>query len=79
MERRKPPFIRRFVVYYCSALYTASTLWIISGMPLAAVLIWQGFTVGGNPDPLAPHTDATAAVLDISVLVFREFDLKKRA
>ena len=50
----------------------ASALWIIGGLTLAAVLIWQGLTVGGNPDPLAPHTDATAAVLDISVLVFRE-------
>lgn len=39
---------------------------------LAAVLIWQGITARGNPDPLAPHGDGTAAILDIGVLVFRE-------
>jgi high-affinity iron transporter len=46
-------------------------LWI-GGLSLATLLIWEGFTANGNPDPLAPHSDATAAVLDISVLVFRE-------
>lgn len=46
-------------------------LWF-GGLTLAAVLIWEGFTASGNPDPLAPHSDPTAAVLDISVLVFRE-------
>jgi high-affinity iron transporter len=46
-------------------------LWI-GALTLAAVLIWEGFAAGGNPDPLAPHSDATAAVLDIGVLVFRE-------
>ena len=44
----------------------------IGGLVLAAVLIWEGFATGGNPDPLAPHSDPTAAVVDISVLVFRE-------
>jgi high-affinity iron transporter len=46
-------------------------LWI-GGLTLAAALIWEGFTAKGNPDPLAPHADATAAVVDIGVLVFRE-------
>ncbi len=48
-----------------------AALWI-GGLALAAVLIWEGFTSSGNPDPLAPHSDPTAAVLDIGVLVFRE-------
>jgi high-affinity iron transporter len=48
-----------------------AALWI-GGLALAAVLIWQGVTSGGNPDPLAPHSDPTASVLDIGVLVFRE-------
>jgi len=48
-----------------------AALWI-GGLALAAVLIWEGFTSSGNPDPLAPHSYPTAAVLDIGVLVFRE-------
>jgi high-affinity iron transporter len=37
-----------------------------------ALLIWQGLTSSGAPDPTAAHTGATAAVIDIGVLVFRE-------
>jgi high-affinity iron transporter len=39
---------------------------------VAALLVWQGFTAAGSPDPLALHTGGTAAVLDIGVLTFRE-------
>ncbi len=39
---------------------------------IIGVLVWQGVTAHGNPDPTAPHTSPTAAVLDIAVLVFRE-------
>ncbi len=35
-------------------------------------MIWQAFSQGGNPDPLAPHLSFNAAALDIGVLVFRE-------
>ena len=36
------------------------------------ILIWQGVTAKGAPDPTLPHTSKTVAVLDIGVLVFRE-------
>ncbi len=36
------------------------------------VLIWQGFTASGAPNPLAYKAGSTAGILDISVLVFRE-------
>jgi high-affinity iron transporter len=36
------------------------------------VLIWQGVTVNGAPDPTQPQTSKTVALLDIAVLVFRE-------
>jgi high-affinity iron transporter len=36
------------------------------------VLIWQGVTAKGAPDPSQPHTSQTVALLDIAVLVFRE-------
>ncbi|WP_254064646.1 FTR1 family protein [Granulicella sp. S156] len=39
---------------------------------LLAVLVWQGITSSGNPNPTAPQTTSSAAVLDIGVLVFRE-------
>jgi high-affinity iron transporter len=39
---------------------------------VAAVLIWQGLTAQGTPDPLRPNTSPTVAFLDIAVLVFRE-------
>src|SRR5260370_2262584 len=48
-----------------------AALWL-GGMSLTAVMIWQAFSQGGNPDPLAPHLGFNAATLDIGVLVFRE-------
>jgi high-affinity iron transporter len=36
------------------------------------VVVWQGITAKGAPDPTQPHTSKTVAVLDIAVLVFRE-------
>jgi high-affinity iron transporter len=39
---------------------------------VASILIWQGVTVHGAPDPLQPNTSSTVALLDIGVLVFRE-------
>ena len=36
------------------------------------VLVWQGVTAAGNPDPTAPNISPTAALLNIAVLVFRE-------
>jgi high-affinity iron transporter len=45
---------------------------IVCALILVGVLVWQGVTAQGNPNPAAPHTSPTAAVLDIAVLVFRE-------
>lgn len=42
-----------------------------SGIVLG-LLIWQGVTGAGNPDPTAQHIGSTAAVLDTAILVFRE-------
>ena len=39
---------------------------------LAAVLIWQGLTSGGSPNPLALGMTAAASTLNVSLLVFRE-------
>src|SRR6201997_3997821 len=39
---------------------------------LIAVMIWQGITTHGAPDPTQLHTSPTVAFLDIGVLVFRE-------
>ena len=45
---------------------------LLAGLPIAAVLIWQGVTSHGSPDPTVPNTGHWSAILDISVLVFRE-------
>jgi high-affinity iron transporter len=39
---------------------------------ILSLLVWQGIATGGAPDPMLPHTSASAAALDIAVLVFRE-------
>ena len=39
---------------------------------ILAVLIWQGITAAGNPNPTASASGSLAGVLDIAVLVFRE-------
>ncbi len=45
---------------------------VMGALLVAALLVWQGVTAHGNPDPTAPHTSALVAVLDIAALVFRE-------
>ena len=47
-------------------------LLILAGLAVAGVLVWQGFTSGGNPDPTVTHIGHGAAVLNTAILVFRE-------
>ncbi len=44
----------------------------LAALGIAGVLVWQGITAGGNPDPTAPNISPAAALLNIAVLVFRE-------
>ncbi|MDQ6829694.1 MAG: iron permease [Gemmatimonadota bacterium] len=44
----------------------------LAAVSVAGLLVWQGMTSAGAPDPLASEAGATARVLDIAVLVFRE-------
>ncbi len=39
---------------------------------VVGILVWQGVSSAGAPDPTIPRTSPTVAVLDIAVLVFRE-------
>lgn len=39
---------------------------------VAGVLVWQGVTAHGNPNPISPNSTPTATTLSIGVLVFRE-------
>jgi high-affinity iron transporter len=45
---------------------------VIGALLIAAIILWQAITAAGNPNPTLPHTSASAAVLDIAILVFRE-------
>jgi high-affinity iron transporter len=50
-------------------------LYVLLGLaliPVIGLLIWQGVTAHGNPDPTLPNTSHLAAILDTAVLVFRE-------
>jgi len=47
-------------------------LLVMAAAIVVGVLVWQGVTAQGNPDPTTPHTSPTVALLDIGVLVFRE-------
>jgi len=43
-----------------------------AALVIAALLIWQGVTAAGTPDPTAAHLSPLTAVLDVAALVFRE-------
>jgi high-affinity iron transporter len=45
---------------------------LVAALALVGVLVWQGVTAHGVPDPTVPRTSPTVALLDIGVLVFRE-------
>jgi high-affinity iron transporter len=50
----------------------ANFLLIILASCIGAVLVWQGVTASGNPDPTANHLSKFAVVMDTGILVFRE-------
>ncbi|HUA65849.1 MAG TPA: FTR1 family protein [Alphaproteobacteria bacterium] len=54
--------------------FRAAALILIGAAALliVAVLVWQGITAHGNPNPATPNVSPAAATLDIGVLVFRE-------
>src|SRR3954471_7049119 len=45
---------------------------VVAALSVVAMLVWQGVTAQGAPDPTRPNTSPTVAFLDIGVLVFRE-------
>lgn len=50
-----------------------TTALVCAGVLLVGgVLVWQGVTQHGNPDPTGPHLTLAAAVVDTGILVFRE-------
>src|SRR5947209_7094207 len=45
---------------------------VVAALFVVAMMVWQGVTAHGAPDPTQPNTSPTVAFLDIGVLVFRE-------
>src|SRR5262249_7817625 len=45
---------------------------VVAALCVVAMLVWQGITAHGAPDPTRPNTGPTVAFLDIGILVFRE-------
>jgi high-affinity iron transporter len=58
---RRPPVSAAF---YLSVLSAA--------IFVVALMIWQGVTAHGTPDPVQPDTSSAVATMDIGILVFRE-------
>jgi high-affinity iron transporter len=55
----------------CAKLILRGLL-IFAATFLVAVLVWQGITAHGSPDPTQSHGNQAAAIFDTGVLVFRE-------
>src|SRR3954464_2602761 len=47
-------------------------LLLFAAIAVIAVLVWQGVSAHGAPDPAQPNTNPTVAIFDIGGLVFRE-------
>ncbi|MEM7239416.1 MAG: FTR1 family protein, partial [Pseudomonadota bacterium] len=45
---------------------------MICGLAVVCAVAWSFLTAAGNPDPTTRGTNATSAILDIGILVFRE-------
>ncbi len=48
------------------------TLLTAAFVGVTGIMVWQGVTAAGAPDPTKPATSAVTALFDIAVLVFRE-------
>jgi high-affinity iron transporter len=44
----------------------------VAAIFVITMIVWQGVTTHGAPDPMQPNTSPTVAFMDIGVLVFRE-------
>lgn len=55
-----------------STRYFLRFAFILAASLVIGILVWQGVTAHGTPDPTLPNTSPTVAFLDIGVLVFRE-------
>lgn len=53
-------------------LFTGRGLLALGVLFVIGVLVWQGVTAQGAPDPLEPTMSPTSATVSIAVLVFRE-------
>src|SRR6266404_47531 len=60
LSRRPPVRAAFYVGFFGAAIF------------VIALIIWQGVTAHGTPDPMRPGTSPVAAFMDIGVLVFRE-------
>jgi hypothetical protein len=45
---------------------------VLAAAFVIAVLVWQGSTAKGSPNPMEAHGSKAVAIFDIGVLVFRE-------
>ncbi len=68
LENKKNSIKSKRIVWKGLVNFTLAILVICVGV----VLIWQGVTSSGNPDPTADHLNKFAVVMNTGILVFRE-------
>jgi high-affinity iron transporter len=60
LSRRPPGHAALYIVVLGAAIF------------VIALIVWQGVTAHGTPDPMRPGTSPIVAFMDIGILVFRE-------
>ena len=72
MKISTPAALEPMPFYSQMARRTFPAFLAVGGLWIFGLLVWQGVTSGGNPNPIAENTSRYAAMFDIAALVFRE-------
>lgn len=71
--KNSPTFVLKPIPFFATMARQVLPAFLVFGsLFVMGVLVWQGMTSGGSPDPLAENANRCAAMFDIAVLVFRE-------
>lgn len=55
-----------------SILKPRTILVSVAVLSIVSILVWQGITANGDPNPTLPHLNSIAAILDTAIIVLRE-------
>jgi high-affinity iron transporter len=72
MKQISPATLNREIITAKPMCLRSRIILFAAAVIVVGILVWQGVTAAGAPDPTTPRTSPTVATLDIAVLVFRE-------